>query len=151
MASPDPLVQLIDEVFSAHGFVRRKKSWYLKGAEATVFVELQPSQWQHGYYLNLAAEIRELGYHEWPKDLDAHIRTRLGALAGTDIDSLLDKGHAVDDTSGDKSHLRTLLEDVAIPALLTWMTISGVREALQQGGLRNALVDKRVKELVARR
>lgn len=148
MTTGDPVIALLNEEFLAAGFVRRKKSWYLKATDATVFAELQSSQWGEVRYLNLAAWVNRLGANDWPREDQAHLRTRLSALGGPSVDAILGSAGPDARTAEELLELRKLIREIAVPTLVAWSSMDGLRGAFQRGALSKALMDQRLKALL---
>jgi hypothetical protein len=145
----DPVVAALNEEFSAAGFVRRKKSWYLQAAEVTVLAELQPSQWDGGRYLNLAAWINQFGANKWPREEQGHLRARLSAFAGAGVDAMLAAGGPASDVAERVVSLRNIIRQIAVPTLVSWTSIEGLRRSHNGGLLSKALMDRRLRELLS--
>ncbi len=73
------IVNYFNSKFKEYGFKKKGLTWYKKFPECICVVNLQKSNYNNLYYLNVASYIRSIDpIIDYPKEEKCHIRTRLG-------------------------------------------------------------------------
>jgi len=82
----------VDRVAKDAGMVKRSGSWYARGDETILVLNLQKSNYSASYYLNVAVWLLAVESADFPKENKCHIRTRMTQLVDDPgyLDRLLD-------------------------------------------------------------
>ena len=67
-----------DDLMKAEGYAKHSGSWYRRGHEVILIVNLQKSQYDVSYYVNVDAWLLPLGEAQYPKG--GHVSTRITQL-----------------------------------------------------------------------
>jgi len=112
MSERDVIQRIFDEFGKIAGCSKKSGSWYMRGPETIVVLNIQKSQYGHQYFVNLAIWLRALGDADAPKENNCHIRTRLTRLVPTDLEerltALLDLDRDLDEVTREEELLRLL-------------------------------------------
>lgn len=129
------------------GYRRRRNTWYKRGSEVTVVVNLQKSQYDGYCYVNVALALHELTDQEFPSENHCHVRTRLTSIhqdkdadffrVWNEVFNLDTSRFAADEQ---ERHVQRIVRDLLLPTCERWLSINAIRLAYQQGEFRNALV-----------
>jgi hypothetical protein len=140
--------KLVGEVFSSSGFVKKGQSWFLRGTDATVLVNLQKSDFAEKYYVNIGIWLRALGECDFPKENQCQIQARLGSLF-TDQVSLIDKACNLEfSEAADLDAFLALLRERLVPFCGAVLTLDGLRENAAAQRFAGALVFRQARELL---
>ena len=133
-------------------FVKKgSDTWYYPGQDVWLVANLQKSQYGCQYYINIAMWLTPLEKPTWPKEHQCHIRIRatdLGSEADWDFKRLLSAEDLSLPSSERRERMRSLMQNLVIPFLMSCRDISGVRSAYETGKFRGCFVGKGVAEVL---
>ena len=136
----------------AAGFKRKSDTWCSEKEQVTILVNLQKSQYSRQYYVNCGISLKCLGGNPPKREHLCHVRFRLTAIAPAAdcrlIDSIFD---LEDETLADgerREKISSLIRHLALPFLQECSSGEGIAEAIENGKLDHALVNKQVRDLV---
>jgi hypothetical protein len=124
------------------GGEKKSGGWYWRSDEVIAVVDLQKSQYGPQYYVNVAFWLRAFGDVRYPKSWKSHIRVRLEALPGVELEEvgcLLD----LDCNTPDKQRvdeLGGLLVASVIPLIRRGASLDGLRSMIGDGTLKAAAI-----------
>jgi hypothetical protein len=152
MADPKLVHQAVGAPLVAAGFKRKSDTWCSEKEQVTILVNLQKSQYSRQYYVNCGISLKCLGGNPPKREHLCHVRFRLTAIAPAAdcrlIDSIFD---LEDETLADgerREKISSLIRDLALPFLQECSSGEGIAEAIENGKLDHALVNKQVRDLV---
>lgn len=70
----------VGSVLKSVGFENKGQSWYLDGDDSIVVLNLQKSDFDEKYYVNLGVWLKSLGGVAFPSENKCHIQARLTSL-----------------------------------------------------------------------
>lgn len=113
----DPVQATFDEFGAKLGLEKRARTWYRRSPDVVSILNLQKSQWGAQYYVNVAFWFTALGTEEFPKEREAHVRTRLDTLLGqadaAELRAFLDLDAPIRETDRMAGLLRVLEGELA--------------------------------------
>lgn len=152
MADPKLVHQAVGAPLVAAGFKRKSDTWCSEKEQVTILVNLQKSQYSRQYYVNCGISLKCLGGNPPKREHLCHVRFRLTAIAPAAdcrlIDSIFD---LEDETLADgerREKISSLIRHLALPFLQECSSGEGIAEAIENGKLDHALVNKQVRDLV---
>ena len=141
-------------IMNRNGFHKKSDTWYRRTDDAILVVNLQKSDYGYQYYINLAVWLKALGENAFPKEHHCHIRLRAVHL---------DRNHQrhwehevlnLENTSMSDveraQQIQTLLEDIAIPFLLSCGSLDRIRKLYREGQFKGAAVRVQAQEFLGK-
>jgi hypothetical protein len=122
------------------GFVKRGQSWYLDGKDANIVINLQKSNWDDSYYINVGIWLKAFGEASFPPFNHCHLYYRVENFFPEQRELIL-KGCSLE--KSDPQMLADLSEFIAsqlVPFLQECTEESKLRELMSQGALEGGLV-----------
>ncbi len=119
---------------SPFGFTRRGSTWYRRTQDVIAVLNLQKSNYDATFFLNLGFWLRTIEQVEHPKEEQCHVRTRAEELwptANPSIAELLSESTIGDDCGKRITAIRTFVREQVVPLLLKGSTISGIAALLE--------------------
>lgn len=118
----------VARVAKDRGMTRRSGSWYLRGPESILILNLQKSNYSRRYFVNLGVWLRGVEDAEFPPEHKAHIRTRMTELVESPerLDQLLDADW-LEEHPGDEAELRESLSRVLDEVTPMVMSLDALR------------------------
>lgn len=140
---PNVVKDAFASTLKSAGFSRRADSWFTETNDAVLVANLQKSNFGDQYYVNLGIWLKALGEARSPKEHKCHIRIRATALDPKrqkywerQVFDLEHKG-----SEAQRFDLvRSFLETIALPFLLSAGSVSQLRSLWQEGRLNAAAV-----------
>ncbi len=117
------------------GFTKKGATWYLRNEDTIAVLNLQKSNYDATFFLNVGFWLRKIEEVEHPKDELCHIRTRAEELWPTgnpSIGVLLGESTRCDDCAVRITAIRTFIREHIIPLLLEGSTIPGIVKLLEK-------------------
>jgi hypothetical protein len=145
------LANTLDQILAPAGFRRRNDTWYKTNEDTITLVDLQKSQWGGQYYVNLGVYLRVLGRTTSPPEHLAHIRARLGSIAGDDasaIEEALDLERSSISAEQRASTIAKFLRTLALPYLAERSALPRLRRLHAEGRLGPAMVLKSARDVL---
>ncbi|MCP4406089.1 MAG: DUF4304 domain-containing protein [bacterium] len=142
--------QLFSEQLAQVDCVRKSNAWYKESKETIFVVELQKSNYDESYFLNLAIWLKILGENKFPKERFCHIRTRAGSFFfeyGVKIANILDFNNASLDEERCEA-IQWLLTENVIPLIKEAAEVKGLCRLYQAGKLKKAFIHKDAREIL---
>lgn len=145
----DPIKSAFTEALKAAGFVKKADTWYHDFSEVVLLANLQKSQFGDQYYVNLAVWIKSLGAVTWPKEHQAHVRMRVESLAQDFPVGLLDIEKYGGTPEERRQKIQEALSQDALPLFLDLSSLQGITNAMKSGRLKESLIHKTARDLLA--
>ena len=139
------LKKAVSEALVSGGFVPKGQSWYLKGTDSIVVLNLQKADHDEKMFVNFGVWIRKLGSDEFPAENKCHIQSRLTALFPEAAD-LIDRTCRLDDPHVDVRPLVELLRSEVAAFCNECLSADELRSKIEHGEFRRALVMKSAKD-----
>lgn len=121
---------LSDELLPA-GFRRKGSNWTKAGEDVVAVINLQKSNYDESYFLNLGFWLVELGENAEPKEEQCHVRTRADAVASSgshSIGDLLTQGRT-DLTKADHlARIREFTKTQLVPLVQEGLSKAGLKK-----------------------
>jgi Domain of unknown function (DUF4304) len=140
---PNVIQSTFDEFAKGIGGSKKSGSWYLRGTETIVVLNLQKSQYGLQYYVNVGVWLRALGENEAPKGTDCQIQTRLEGLVPAELENrlteLLNLDYDLDEVGRQQALLR-LLRDHLFPLIVASSTLESLQAGAGRELVRKSLV-----------
>lgn len=144
----------VDEFGKSRGGVKKSGSWYFRGTDTVVVLNLQKSQYGPSYYMNVGLWFLGLGFSANPKPSHCHVQTRAELLVPDEkhahLEELLDLNVAIGDSQRHDELLAVLQSQLGL-MLDAGLELSGLRSAQGQRLLKKSLIDGDGQEFLARR
>lgn len=152
MTDHDPVALELREFGRSLGMTRKSNSWYLRGTQVTIVLNLQKSIYSGQRYLNVAFWLNALGDEPFPRESKCHIRLRLDSLLDDQearIAALLNPEEPIAD-SDRRAQVREILNARLRPFLEQMATLAGIKEVLTRGTLRHAAIQGAARAVIER-
>jgi hypothetical protein len=121
-------------------FARKGSSWFSARHEVVLVANLQKSQYEPAYFLNLGFWLTGLGAPPAVSPPEQHCHARVRAEAAfPELADLLDLRVPIGDADR-AEHLRRVLRESIIPFMLEGATAAGLRQHIVAGSFRGGLV-----------
>jgi len=130
----------IAEALEGNGFVKKGQSWYYDGKDVLIVFNLQKSDWDELYYINLGFWLNAFGKSTFPQHNHCHLDFRAESLFPDKRDLLLASCSLVKSNDALLKDLSSFLADRLVPFLLECTDEVKLRELMSQGKLRQGLV-----------
>lgn len=132
-----------DEFGKSSGCWKKSGSWYRRGSETVVVLNMQKSQYATRYYINVAVWLLALGEADAPKENKCHIRTRLTQLVPRELEeqvnALLDLNSPIGDDDR-RDELLVVLREHLLPLMDGSSTTEGLRSGNGQRLIERSLL-----------
>jgi hypothetical protein len=136
--------ELFKSKLSPLGFVNSKDNFFLVGKALTVVLNLQKSNYDHNYFINIGIWLGEIGgQNEAPRENLCHVRFRADSFLARkypdlDLNYLL---YMDSSASEEKSMaLAGMVAEYVVPLLENIRTIGALRKFYLSGGLTQAFI-----------
>jgi hypothetical protein len=139
-----------DDFGKKAGYTKRSGSWYKKGADAILVLNLQKSQYGPKYFVNVALWLLAVESAEYPKEHKCHVRIRLTQLLRgqePNISRLLDLDQPFSDPNR-ANQLVEIFNDSLLPILEGSDTIEGLRSGRGRELVGKSLVTKDAQKIL---
>lgn len=135
----------IGSVLKSAGFVSKSGSWFLRGGDSTVVLNLQKSDFDEKFYVNVGVWLRSLGADDFPAENKCHIQARLTSLF-PDYAEVIDRGSKMGGSIEDFTAFVELLEKEVVPFCSDCLRIEALRSKLEAGVFKKALIMKSARD-----
>jgi len=146
MIDKKDIKKALGEVFQEVGFLHKGQSWFLTGSDSIVVINLQKSDFDKKYYINIGVWLKRFGDVSFPKENQCHIQTRLTSLFNEHASLIEDACSLEKGTETNMKELVDFLRAKAVPFFRTCSTEEGLSENFRAGCFRRALVMKIAKD-----
>lgn len=126
--------------FKDAAFIKKGQSWYLNGRDAIIVVNLQKSNWDDSYYLNIGIWLKVLGDAIYPQYNHCHLYFRAEALFPEQQDLIRMSCDLEMATLEILVELTKFIENMLIPFLRECTDGNGLKKFTKQGLLEKGLV-----------
>lgn len=139
MTEKTELRKSVDNVLRPEAFQRKASSWYLDGSDAVLLFNLQKSDFDEKYYVNIGIWLKALGCEKFPTENRCHIQARLTSLFPDQV-VLIERGCRLDATPADLEDFLRLVKEEFVPLAKQCVSLTELRKKLAAGLFDNALV-----------
>lgn len=139
------LKKAISQALVGRGFVSKGQSWYLKGTDTIVVLNLQKADHDEKVFVNFGIWIRKLGSDEFPAENKCHIQSRLPAMFPGAAEQI-DRACRLDDPHADVRPFIEFLESQVVDFCNDCLSAGELRSRIERGDFRKALVMKAAKD-----
>lgn len=134
----------IAAVMKKNGFRRKSNTWYRQTDDTILVVNLQ-REWGLLSFINLAVWLNALGENTFPKHYKCHIRERAERLDDPSLHRYWEQTVLRRDNTDISDAERTqkiqwLLEEKAIPFLLSCGSVEGIRKLYRAGRIKDVVL-----------
>jgi hypothetical protein len=132
-------------------FKVKSNAWYKSNEENIIVIELQKSNYNESYFLNIAVWLRALGENQFPKERICHIRMRADSYfldSGAEIADIFDFSETELDAEKSASIDRLLSEKV-LPLVEKLSSIEGLKELYKNGHFENVFLHKNARAFLS--
>jgi Domain of unknown function (DUF4304) len=137
----------ISGVLKREGFSNKGQSFFKSGADCIVVLNLQKSDYEDKYYVNLGFWLKEAGEVIFPADNHCHIQARLISLF-PEYAHAIESGCRLDANLSDFSVFIEFLKNSVVPFCNECLTIGSLKEKIEHGVFGNALIMKTAKDIL---
>jgi hypothetical protein len=129
-------------------FVKKGQSWYLDGEDSIIVVNIQKSNFDEEYFMNVGIWLRGLGVALFPKENQCHLSCRIERLFPEDRE-LIRTGFSLE-----KTNLQTLIDLLEfiklklIPFLEDCTKNYKLTEFMNTGRFKSGLISKEAKDFL---
>jgi len=117
------------------GFVRKGSTWNLQKEDVISVLNLQKSNYDSTYFINLGFWLRAIADVTFPKEEQCHIRARADDVwpaADLNIEEVMGEGTLTNEGTERLNAFNTFVEENIVPLLISGSTISGVIALLHE-------------------
>jgi hypothetical protein len=143
MSERNLIQSTFDEFCKASDGTKKSGSWYRRGPDTILVLNLQKSNYASRYYVNVALWLLPLGEADAPKENKCHVRSRLTQLVPQELEErvneLFDLDSAIDDAARREQILGVLREHL-LPLMDSGSTLEGLRSGSGQRLIERSLV-----------
>lgn len=136
-------------VLKSGGFTNKGQSWYLDGRDSIVVLNLQKSDFDEKYYVNLGVWLKSLDAVPFPSENKCHIQARLTALFPEHAE-IIDLACRIGSSSDEFAKFAEFLQVIAMPFCHGCLRAEDLRSKIEAGDFKRALVMKIVKDALNR-
>lgn len=121
-----------------HGFQRKGSTWYMSSETVIAVLNLQRSQYNATYFLNLGFWLQQIEHIDYPREYQCHVRTRASSLwpegshrpeAGAPrIADLLRIEEYRCDAEQRLKQVRQFVAEKLVPTLHAGLTVEGLKQ-----------------------
>ncbi|MCA9223860.1 MAG: DUF4304 domain-containing protein [Planctomycetales bacterium] len=129
------MANAFNDELSAAGFTKKGFTWYLRRDDVIASLNLQKSNYDATYFINLGFWIRAIEDVESPRPELCHVRTRADALGQFDSEGnavLLTFADTPDGVSSKLANVQKFLREDVIPFLVQGITLAGLTAHVQK-------------------
>lgn len=129
----DKIAELLRPGLEREGFVRQGLNWYRYETESILVIEVQPSDFLPGPYINLGIFYFKYGSAEFPDIVDCHLDTGFVSVIPNPLrgNALLDPNSAIS-LDVRRQELDELIHAHAIPWLQTMGNFSAAKHIIKE-------------------
>lgn len=117
---------------SSHQFQKKGQSWYLRGTDCIVVLNLQKADFSDMYYVNFGVWLNVLGEEKWPQENHCHVRSRLERLFPTNRELIFD-ACTIDSRTNALGEFTNFLRLEVIPFCESCQTTKGLKQNIETG------------------
>ena len=125
----------LDDALRPAGFKKKAATWYLQNDEIIALLNLQKSNYDTTYFLNLGFWIRAIEDVEFPKHEQCHVRSRAQTLwpaRSPLVANLLSFTQSTDCDENRVADIQTFVNEFIIPFLIQGSTLAGLTELARE-------------------
>jgi len=126
------LKKAIGDTLNSHNFLRKGQSWFLRGPDCTVVLNLQKDEFSDLYYVNFGVWLAVFGNNQYPQENQCHVRARLERIFPTQRELIYDACTIGPDQSFLSEFVKFLREDV-IPLCASCLTLKDLKGNIVSG------------------
>jgi len=112
MSNAQTITRSINAELKLAGFKKKGSAWYFPGQDVIGVLNLQKSNYDDTFFLNLGFWIRDLGETETPRDEECHVRGRADRIWSEHEPSISELLSAPEESEGMEVRLRDIKEFV---------------------------------------
>ena len=135
-------------VLKEAGFTMKGQSFFLDGQDTIVVLNLQKSDFDEQYYVNVGIWLKALGSTAFPAENKCHILARLTSLFTSEFNVIERACHLTSATEEDLVRFVGIAKTIVVPFCASCLHIDGLKERHGSGQFRKALVLKEAKQLL---
>lgn len=135
----------IGGVLKAARFANKGQSWFLDGDESIVVLNLQKSDFDDKYYVNLGIWLKSLGAVAFPAENKCHIQVRLTSLFPGDAE-MIDRACRGDASNEDLASFVEFLRMQVAPFCEDCLHSGALWSKIEGGEFKKALIMKIAKD-----
>lgn len=124
------------------------QSFFLDGQDTIVVLNLQKSDFNEQYYVNVGIWLKALGSSTFPAENKCHIQASLTSLFAPEFDAIERACHLLSATEEDLARLVSITKTVVVPFCVSCLHIHGLKERYGNGQFKGALVFKEANQLL---
>lgn len=128
-------------------FLKKGQSWFLEGKDSVVVLNLQKSDFDTKYFVNLGIWLKSLGAADFPSENRCHIQARLTSLFPERAE-MIDGACDMSAEGRDLTSFLDFLEGQVVPLCVDCLHIENLRSRLERGDFKRALVMKAAKDVL---
>jgi hypothetical protein len=129
------------------GFARKGHSWFKNGGDSTVVLNLQKSDFDAKYYVNLGVWLKALGHVAFPSENECHIQARLTSVF-PEHSEMIDRACQLAGDANEVAELLAFLTEEFAPFCDDCLTIDGLQAMFSNGKFKKALIMKPATDLL---
>lgn len=133
------------DAMKAVGFVKKGQSWFKRGTDSTVVLNLQKSDFDDKYYVNFGVWLMALGAEQFPAVHKCHIQSRLTSLF-PDRSEMIERACRLSGDAAEFSEFVDFLSREVGPFVDACLRMDGLREMLMAGNFKRALIMKEARQ-----
>ena len=137
----------IDSVLKTARFTKKGPSWFLNGDDVTVVFNLQHSDFDDKYYVNLGIWLNSLGLVTFPTENKCHIQIRLTSLYPAEAE-MIDKACRGKASENDLTPFVELLLMKVVPFCNDCLQTGVLWSKIENGEFKKALIMKTAKDVL---
>jgi hypothetical protein len=131
----------IATVLKTSGFSKKgRQSWYLHGKDSVIVFNLQKSNWDEMYYMNIGIWLKVLGEAAFPLHNHCHLQYRVESLFPKQRETIITSCSLEESSIEHLESLSIFIENQLIPFLQECTNENKLKELFSQGALDNGLV-----------
>ena len=124
------------------GFVKKGgQSWYLQGKDSVIVFNLQKSNWDETYYINIGIWLKALGESLFPLHNHCHLTYRVESLFPKQRELIINSCSLEKSNIKHLNNLSMFIESQLAPFLQECTNEKRLKELFSQGDLENGLVN----------
>jgi hypothetical protein len=142
MIDKNTFKKTIATVLKTVGFVKRgRQSWYFHGTDSVIVFNLQKSNWDEMYYINIGIWLNALGKSLFPLHNQCHLYYRVENLFPKQRELIVNSCSLEKSNIKHLNNLSTFIESQLAPFLQECTNEKSLKELFSQGDLENGLVN----------
>ncbi len=120
--------------------IKRGQSWYIDGKDTLVVINLQKSDWNEQYFINLGIWLKALGEPSFPQYYRCHLYYRLESIFSQERELILNACSLEQGNAQLLEELAQFLTGQVLPFLRDCGSERTLRNRMAEGKLGNGLV-----------